>query len=140
MKMPGLKFDKEAIGQFFLNHVEKFVVGIVGVLALVLAWSGVNALRVKSVSAEKRPESVAKLTADTVRHIDAVAKPPAEAMKSAAELSRSIDPWRPQQVKVAPPPDVAMLSRPMVQQVVRRSEPKVFPIEDLRATDRKSVV
>lgn len=134
MKMSGLKFDKEAIGQFFLNHVEKFVVGIVGVLALVLAWSGVNALRVKSVSAEKRPESVAKLTADTVRHIDAVAKPPAEAMKSAAELSRSIDPWRPQQVKVAPPPDVAMLSRPMVQQVVRRSEPKVFPIEDLRAT------
>ena len=134
MKMPGLKFDKDAIGRFFLNHVEKFVVGAVGILGLILAWNGVNALRVKSVSAEKRPESVAALTADTVRHIDAVAKPPADAMRSIGELSRTIDPWRPQQVKVAPAPDVAMLSRPVVQQVVRRAEPKTFPIEDLRAT------
>lgn len=133
MKMPGLKFDKDAIGRFFLNHVEKFVVGAVGLLGLMLAWNGVNALRVKSVSAEKRPESVAALTADTVRHIDAVAKPPADAMRSIGELSKTIDPWRPQQVKVAPTPDVAMLSRPVVQQVVRRAEPKTFPIEDLRA-------
>jgi hypothetical protein len=133
MKMPGLKFDKDAIGRFFLNHVEKFVVGGVGILGLVLAWNGVNALRAKSVSAEKRPESVAALTADTVRHIDAVAKPPADAMRSAGQLSRTIDPWRPQQVKVAPTPDVAMLSRPVVQQIVRRAEPKAFPVEDLRA-------
>ena len=45
MKRPSLKFDKDAILGFLLNHCEKLVVGLIGLIGLGLAWNGVNALR-----------------------------------------------------------------------------------------------
>jgi len=133
MKLPGVRFSKDALVGFLLDHGEKIVGALIGLLALVLAWNGLSALRLKSVTDDKRPEALVRLTNETVQHIDAEPNPPAEVMRRAGELARTIDPWRPSQVKVAAPPEMATLSRPAVSSITMRGEPKVFPIEDLRA-------
>jgi hypothetical protein len=133
MKRPSLKFDKDAILGFLLNHGEKFVVGLIGLIGLGLAWNGVNALRLKSVSSDQTPAAVSQLTAQTVQHIDAAAKPPADTIRKGGDLAATIDPWRPQQVKIAPAPDMSLFDRPLMQELAKRAKPDVLPIEDLRA-------
>ena len=133
MKRPSLKFDKDAILAFLLNHCEKFVVALIGLIGLGLTWNGINALRLKSVRSDQTPEAVAKLTAQTVQHIDAATKPPADTVRKGGDLAATIDPWRPQQVKLAPPPEMSLFDRPLVQELARRAKPEVLPIEDLRA-------
>ena len=133
MKRPSLKFDKDAILGFLLNHCEKFVVGLIGLIGLGLAWNGVNALRLKSVRSDQTPEAVSQLTAQTVQHIDAAAKPPADTIRKGGDLAATIDPWRPQQVKIAPAPDMSLFDRPLMQELAKRAKPEVLPIEDLRA-------
>jgi hypothetical protein len=133
MKRPSLKFDKDAILGFLLNHCEKFVVGLIGLIGLGLAWNGVNALRLKSVRSDQTPAAVSQLTAQTVQHIDAAAKPPADTIRKGGDLAATIDPWRPQQVKIAPAPDMSLFDRPLMQELAKRAKPEVLPIEDLRA-------
>jgi hypothetical protein len=133
MKRPSLKFDKDAILGFLLNHCEKFVVGLIGLIGLGLAWNGVNALRLKSVRSDQTPEAVSQLTAQAVQHIDAATKPPADTIRKGGDLAATIDPWRPQQVKIAPAPDMALFDRPLMQELAKRAKPEVLPIEDLRA-------
>jgi hypothetical protein len=133
MKRPSLKFDKQAILGFLLNHAEKLVVGLVGLIGLVLLWNGINALRIKSVRSTETPEAVAQLSAATVQHIDAVQKPPADTVRKGGELALAIDPWRPQQVKIATAPAAPLLARPLVAELSKRTKPAVLPLEDLRA-------
>lgn len=140
MKLPGMRFSKDALVGFLLHHVEKVVVGVIGLLALLLAWNGISALRLKSAPADRRPEALVRLTNETMQHIDAEPNPPAEAMRRAGELAKVIDPWRVSQVKVAAPPDVAPLSRPTVATFTLRGDPQVFPLEDLRAVAGVAVV
>ncbi|MEX0671334.1 MAG: hypothetical protein WD060_12855 [Pirellulales bacterium] len=127
-----MKFDKDAILAFLLNHCEKLVVGVVALAALGLTWGGVNSLRLKSVKPDQTPASLTGLTASANRHIDAATKPPASNHK-ADTLALAIDPWRPQQVKIAVAPEMALLDRPLFQELAKRTKPNVFPIEDLRA-------
>lgn len=133
MKRPSVKFDKEAVLGFLLNHCEKFIVGLIGLIGLGLVWSGANALRLKSVRSDQTPEAVSQLTAQTVQHIDAATKPPADALRKGGDLAAVIDPWRPQQVKVAPAPDMSLFDRPLMQELAKRAKPDILPIEDLRA-------
>jgi hypothetical protein len=133
MKRPSLKFDKDAILGFLLNHCEKLVVGLIGLIGLGLAWNGVNALRLKSVRSDQTPEAVSQLTTQTVQHIDAATKPPANTIRKGGDLAATIDPWRPQQVKIAPAPEMSLFDRPLVQELAKRAKPDVLPIEDLRA-------
>ena len=132
MKRPSMKFDKDAILAFLLNHCEKLVVGVVALAALGLVWGGVNSLRFKSVKPDQTPASLTGLIANANKHIDAATKPPASNHK-AGRLTLAIDPWRPQQVKIAVAPEMALLDRPLFQELAKRTKPNVFPIEDLRA-------
>ena len=140
MKRPSLKFDKQAILNFLLNHCEKLVVGVIGLIGLGLAWNGANALRLKSVRSDQTPEAVSQLTAQTVQHIDAATKPPADAIRKGGDLAAVIDPWRPQQVKIAPAPELSLFDRPLVQELAKRAKPEILPIEDLRALAGVAVV
>ncbi len=133
MKMPGLKFDKASIMDGLLNHGEKVVVVIVGILGLVLAWNGLSALRTKSVSTDATPKAVSDLTSTALRHIDEMEKPPAESVPSTPTLTKMLDPWRPSQLKLADPPSMAVLDRPLVQASAKRGTPEILPIEDLQA-------
>lgn len=140
MKLPGISFSKDALVAFLLKHGEKIVVAVIGLLALLLAWNGVSALRLKSAPADRRPDAIVRLTNETIQHIDAEPNPPAESLRRTGELAKAIDPWRASQVKVAAPPDMAPLSRPTVATITLRGEPRVFPIEDLRAVVGVAVV
>ena len=134
MKRPSLKFDKDAILGFLFAHCEKFVMAAVGLGMLAFLWGGINAVRLDSVKPEQTPESLANLTSTVNKHIAAAARPPATKTRVGGKLAPAIDPWRPQQVKIAPPPEMAVLDRPLFQEKSKRTKPDVFPIEDLRAT------
>lgn len=131
MKRPSISFDKEAIVDFFLRHGEKFLVAIVGLSALGLAWGGVDAVRSKAVSAPQRPEAIARQVSDAAQHIDREKTAPAGEKWSQPPLATAIDPWR--KPTVAEPPPLAVLDRPLFEDLAKRSQPGVLPIEDLRA-------
>ncbi|MCE9630729.1 MAG: hypothetical protein K8S94_08475 [Planctomycetia bacterium] len=132
MKRPSMKFDKDAILAFLLNHCEKLVVGVIALAALGLAWGGIDALRLKSVKPDQTPAALTSLNANANNHIDAATKPPA-ANRKAGRLALAIDPWRPQQVKIVAAPEMSLFDRPLFQELAKRTKPNVFPIEDLRA-------
>lgn len=134
MKRPSLKFDKDAIVGFLFAHCEKFVMAAVGLGMLAFLWAGLKAVRLESVKPEQTPESLANLASTVNKHIAAAARPPATKTRVGGKLAPAIDPWRPQQVKIAPPPEMAVFDRPLFQEKSKRTKPDVFPIEDLRAT------
>ena len=131
MKRPSISFDKEAIVDFFLRHGEKFLVAVIGLSALGLAWGGVDAVRSRSASAQQRPEAIARQASDAAMHIDREKTAPAGEKWSGAPLATSIDPWR--KPNVAEPPSLALLDRPLFEEFAKRSQPDVLPIEDLQA-------
>jgi len=131
MKRPSISFDKEAILDFLLRHGEKFIVAVVGLSALGLVWGGIDAVRSKSASAQQRPETILRQAGEAAQHIDREKTAPASEKWSGQPLAAAIDPWR--NPTVADPPQLALLDRPLFEDFAKRSQPDVFPIEDLRA-------
>ena len=131
MKRPSISFDKEAIVDFLLRHAEKFLLAIIGLAAVGLAWGGVDAVRSKSVAAQQRPEAVARQVGDAAVHVDREKTAPAAEKWSGAPLATTIDPWR--KPTVAEPPPLSLLDRPLFEDFAKRSQPDVLPIEDLQA-------
>ncbi|MFM7205658.1 MAG: hypothetical protein ACKO4T_03165 [Planctomycetaceae bacterium] len=140
MKRPSISFSKDTVLGFLLNHFEKMIAAVVGLVVLMLAWNGLSALRTKAVPADRRPEALVRLSNETVQLIDAEPSPPADTMRRAGELAKSITPWLPPTLAVAPAPDVTPLSRPMTTDVVKRTNPRAFPLEDLRGITGIAVV
>lgn len=133
MKKPSISLSKDSILAFLLAHCEKIVVTLVACAALGLAWGGLSAVRMKSVKSDQTPEALRDFTNRVNRHIDAAAKPPADALPPLPKLSEAVEPWLPGQVTIAPPPRTALLDKPLFQELAKRQKPEVFPIEDLRA-------
>lgn len=131
MKRPSIRFDKEAVIDFLLRHGEKFVVAVIALAALGLAWGGVDAIQSKSASEQQSPRAIERTAADAAEHIDREKAAPATERRSGPPLSAAIDPWR--DPTVAEPPALALLDRPMFEEFAKRTQPDVFPIEDLRA-------
>lgn len=131
MKMPSI--SAAGLQDFLLRHGEKFVVGLLGLFALTLLWSGANAMRLKSAQQSQTPQAITALSAQTIQHIDATTEPPADIVRPRGELAAALEPWRPQHLKLPPAPADTVLSRPFSQDVVKRAKPTVLPIEDLRA-------
>jgi hypothetical protein len=141
MKAPALKFDKDAILDFLLNHCEKIVVALVALGAVLLLWGGLDAMRTQSVQDGQTPEAIDTLAGAAARHIDAQPKPPADTFLEGGKLAAQIDPWRPQKVKITAGPTVpAVLDRPLFQELSKRSKAEVLPIEDLRAVSGIAVL
>lgn len=131
MKRPSISFDKEAIGNFFLNHVEKIVVTVVGAFACTLLWGGIDALRSKTVRRDHRPDALLTRSTSTTGHIDRAQRPPDDVIVRKKELAAEIEPWLQRQVE--PPTDVTLLDTPLFQELSKRTKPDVFPIEELQA-------
>lgn len=132
MKKPAL--NPATIGGFFLHHGEKLGFAAVGAFALLLAWWGIDAIRSQAVKPDRKPDAVAGLAGQAAANIDSVRKVPAERLPSRQPLQPMIDPWRPGQVKIAAAPTSrALLNRPLVAELSKRTKPDVFPIEGLRA-------
>ena len=134
MKRPSVSFNPAAIGRFFLAHGEKLGLALIGGFSLLLLWWGIDAIRSQAVSQNRSPQALSELARAAEGKINEVQRVPADRLPSRRPLAPSIDPWRPQQVKIANRPESrALLNRPLVAERSKRTNPDVFPIEDLRA-------
>lgn len=132
MKRPSvsIKFDKDAMLDFFLRHGEKFVVGIIGLIALGMIWGGVNAVRTLPASQELQPQKVVEQAGRAEGHIQTVKQPPADVLKKTS-LGKTLEPWR--APEIAPLAEGAGLNSPLFAEKSKRSRPNVLPIEQLVA-------
>lgn len=134
MKKPSLSLGPAALKAFFVNHGEKLGLAVVGMFALMLSWWGIDAVRTQSVRPDRKPDAVSGLAGQASANIEQVRKVPAERLPSREPLQPAIDPWRPQQVKIAAAPSPgALFDRPLFGELSKRTKPDVFPIEELRA-------
>jgi len=131
MKLPGIRFDKEAIIGFLINHGEKIVGGSVGMIACFLVYGGIDAIRSQSVAKEQQPASIEAKSTSTAAYIESVKKPPANVLAKNVSLKKSIDSWR--EPKITPMPEVSLLNKPLFEERSKRTQPAVLPIENLRA-------
>ncbi len=132
MKAPSL--NPAAAGEFLIHHVEKLVVGVIGLLALLMTWWGLSALQSQAVNVTRTPDAIATLARQAAATIDQATSAPVDRLPKVAPLGPRIDPWRPQQVKFAEPPQREfVMSRPFSFDLKKRTKPDVFPITDLQA-------
>jgi hypothetical protein len=138
--MKGIKLG--GIGNLLGRNVEKIGVAVLGLIALFLAWGGIDALRSKSVTSEHVPDAIKTLAQQAATRIEMADAPPAERLPPLAPLGPLLDPWRPQQVKIAPSTIAAApLARPLVLSArTKRETPAVFPIENLETVSGIAVL
>jgi hypothetical protein len=131
MKRPSISFNKDALLDFLLRHGEKFIAAGLGLGAVWLAWSGITAVRLESVRTNQLPSAIQAGAVQANAHIGSVAEPPADLLPEHASLTARIDGWR--NAKPEEARDLALLDKPLFEDLARRSRPKVLPLEDLRA-------
>lgn len=131
MKRPSISFNKDAVLDFLLRHVEKFVATAVGLAALWFAWSGLNAWRFESVRPDQVPAAIDDGAKRAETHINAVAELPGDLLPAHASLTKEIDAWR--NAKPVEARGLAILDKPLFEDLARRTKPTVLPLEDLRA-------
>ena len=129
--MKGINLS--GIGSLLGRHVEKIILGVVAIVALVLAWGGIDALRSKSVTTDHKPDAIATLARQAAERIETADAPPPERLPPLKPLGPLLDPWRPEQVKIEPSSVAAApLARPLVLAArTKRETPSVFPLENL---------
>jgi len=132
VKKPSL--NAAAIKGFLLHHGEKLGVAVLGLLAALLVWWGIDALRSQSVDRNHTPQFVDELAGKATIHIGTAKQVPTDRLPPLKPLSPRVDPWRPQQVKIADAPAApAVFNRPLLAELTKRTKPAVFPIADLQA-------
>lgn len=130
MKMAVPRLSKDALLGWLLDHCEKIVGAIILLLAMWLAWGGLNAIRSKSAPADLRPDAIVAKAGEAMAHIDRQPDPPAEKLLEPLGLVESIEKWTAPSEKDS---RKLVLGRPLFEELARRTKPEVFPIEDLRA-------
>ena len=119
------------IVESLLKHGEKLGFALLAVFAALLIWWGIGA---ESVSPSQRPEELEKLARAAGDNIVRVENVPADRVPERRPMAPRVEPWRPQQVKIAAAPQAPTLfDRPLFAELTKRSKPEVFPIESLRA-------
>ncbi|MFM7108291.1 MAG: hypothetical protein ACKOZU_06775 [Planctomycetaceae bacterium] len=142
MKAPSI--DLGSAGDLLLRHCEKIVAACVALVAALLIWGGVTAVRSLSVTDAQTPEAVNRVVTQARGHIDREAQAPADQLSKREPLASLIDPWRTPLVPwwtgtasaalvINPQPAVVVLDRPLFDEAAKRGRPDVLPLEDLRA-------
>ena len=130
MKLAVPSLSKDAVLSWLLDHCEKLAAAGVFLLALGLAWSGLTAIRSKSATADLKPEKITSQANAALAHIDRQQDPPKEKLLEPIGLADSIATW------IAPAEKETrklVLSRPLFEELARRTQPDVLPIEQLQA-------
>jgi hypothetical protein len=131
MKLPALRFDKDALGEFLLRHGEKLVGTVVAIAAALLLWGGIDSIRSRSVRPQELPGSIRDEVTRADAHIRSMPRPPDDLLPPHAALAAAIDPWLEAKSEAAPP--LVVLDKPLFPEFSRRSQPDVLPVEQLRA-------
>ena len=138
MKLAKPSFNKDSIVRFLVQHGEKLGVGLVGLVALALAWGGISSLRSMRPTEEQQPQAILKEAAEASAHIEAVKIAPDDELTSEKGLAATVAQWLAPEVKPAPPR--ALFDKPLFAELARRSSPTILPVEDLRAVAGVAVV
>ena len=137
MKKPKISLSKESIVDFFLNHGEKFVVGLFAALACGLVWGGIDAVRTKPAKPDQRPKVIVEKADQAMKHIGESKGPPPETTKRPS-IAKQVEPWK--ERFVAAPAVSRPLNAPLSEEKVKRSQPKVLPLADLRVQPGWAVI
>lgn len=137
MKIAMPSLSKDAILDAGVNHFEKIIVGIVLLLALWLAWGGISTMRTGSVNDTLQPDAIVSKAKKALEHIDATPSPPPEKLAEPSDLALAFDTWTLPGDKDLRKP---VLSRPLFNELARRTKPDVFAIEELQAVPGVTVL
>lgn len=130
MKITMPTLSKDTVLEWLLDHGEKIVGTATLLLACWLAWGGLAALRSQSASEKLGPEKIVARAGEALAHIDRQPEPPPEKLLEPLGLADSIDTWLSPAEK---DPRTLVLSRPLFDELAKRTQPEVFPVEDLQA-------
>ncbi len=131
MKTPS--FSPAAASAFFIHHGEKVVFALMVLLALVMLWWGVSAAQSQALDRSRTPDAVADLARQASENIQQSRSVPTPRVPPTLPLLPRVEPWRPEQVKVAATTTAPLLDRPPFTELTKRTKPEVYPISDLRA-------
>jgi len=131
MKLPALRLDKDALGEFLLRHGEKLVGTVVAIGAVLLIWGGIDSIRSRSVRPQELPGSIREEITRADTHIRSMPRPPDDLLPPHAALAAAVDPWL--AVKSEAMPSLTVLDKPLFPEFSRRSQPDVLPVEQLQA-------
>ena len=131
MKRASISFNKDAVLDFLLRHAEKFVVAALGLGAAWMAWGGIRALWTESVRPNQLPAAIQAGVTQANAHIGSVTELPADLLTPHPSLTAEIDGWR--SVKPKEARGLALLDKPLFEDLARRTKPNVLPLEDVRA-------
>jgi len=131
MKLPALRLDKDALGEFLLRHGEKLVGTVVAIGAVLLIWGGIDSIRSRSVRPQELPESIRDDITRADAHIRSMPRPPDDLLPPHAALAAAVDPWLEAKSEAAAP--LTVLDKPLFPEFSRRSQPDVLPVEQLQA-------
>lgn len=130
MKMALPSLSKDAVLNWLLDHCEKIAGALVLLLAMWLAWGGLSAIRSQSAPAKIKPEKIVSRAGEALAHIDSQPEPPAEKLLEPVGLADDIDAWLSPTEK---DPRKLVFSRPLFDELAKRTQPEVFPVENLQA-------
>ena len=130
MKMAIPTLSKDAALTWLLDHCEKIVGAFVLLVAAVLAWGGLSAIRSQSAPADLKPDKIVSKAGEALAHIDRQQAPPAEKLLEPLGLTDVLSAWL---SPAAKDPGRLVLSRPLFDELARRTKPDVFPVKDLQA-------
>lgn len=138
MKRPTLKLDKQALLNWLVRYGDKVVLALLVALSLRLAWGGIEAFRSGGTREDERPEKIGRLAGEVETHIRGTPRLPAGEMTDHTPLATVVGPWLKPAVGGAP--GGGGLTRPLFSDFSKRTEPQVFPIEDVQAVAGIAVV
>jgi hypothetical protein len=132
MKRPS--FNPAALTGFFVRHGEKPLFALFCLLGLMMIWRGIDTVRSQAVDRGRTPEAVAELARQAAANIERSEQLPRDRLPDVPPLPPRVDPWRPQQVKIAEvSAGRAVFNPPLFSELTKRTRPEVFPITDLEA-------
>ena len=131
MKLPSISLNQEDVLHVFVKHGDKMLLSILVVTVCGLLWGGVHAIRHETALPKERPAAISAEVKKTEQHITEVKKAPKEMVAKKINLGAEIDKWR--GITVEPPKAVSLLDKPLFAELQKRTQPAVFPIENLRA-------
>lgn len=140
MKLPDVVsgLNKEKLLELLIRYGDKAVLAIVLLLSCGLAWGGIDALRSKSASAARQPRAIEQAATMAETHIAQLKSPPQGVRGKADPLAAKMEPWR--SPKLAPATSSPLFDKPLFEELAKRTQPAVFPIEQLEATAGVTVV
>lgn len=137
MKRPAMKFDTQALLGWLLRYGDKIVLALVVAVTAWLAWQGIEGFRIGGTREDERPDAIAKLAGAVQGHINNAQRLPPGELPDHTPLAAIVQPWLKPNVGGGAS---GVMNNPLFSDFSKRTEPQVFPVEDVQAVAGIGVV